>query len=444
MTLPPPRPLLWAVALIAVHVFCIPAAAAPALSDADETFLNDLQRRAFLYFWENGDPLTGLVLDRAGADGGPSAAARSRNVASIAATGFGLTSLCIAERRGWVGRDRAYERALATMRFLAEEMPHHRGFFYHFVDRRTGRRVWNCELSSIDTALLIAGVLTVRQHYRGTEVERLATGVYERVEWPWMLAGGTTLSMGWKREGGPDGRFLDARWDRFSEHPILYLLALGSKTHPLPAEAWRAWRREPVVTYAGRSFLQHPPLFVHQFPHAWFHFRGRRDFDGRDFWTNSVDATMAHRQFCIDLAKGGDAKLSHFGPDLWGITSSDSAAGYVGWGGPPATGNLDGTVVPCAAAGSLPFAPAECLRALRHMREKHGERIWKHYGFVDAFNPHTGWVAPDVIGIDQGITLLMAENCRSGWVWECFGRNEEVERGWERAGFTKRANGEDR
>jgi hypothetical protein len=409
-------------------------------SDADARLLDDLQRRAFLYFWEQADPRTGLVADRAGADGGPSSNARSRHVASIAATGFGLSGICVAERRGWVTRDEAYARVLATVRCLAETMPHQRGFFYHFVDMRTGQRVWDCELSSIDTALLMAGVLTARGHYPGTEVERLATLVYERVDWPWMLAGGKTLSMGWKPEGGPGGTFLESRWEHFSEHPILYLLGLGSPTHPLPPECWRAWRRGPEVTYAGRTFLQHPPLFVHQFPHAWLDFRGRRDFDGRDFWKNSVDATLAHRQFCIDLGARGDRKFAKYNERLWGITSSDSAKGYVGWGGPPATPDLDGTVVPCAAAGSLPFAPPECLDALRHLREAYGKTAWKRYGFVDAFNPATGWTGPDVVGIDQGITLLMAENHRSGWVWECFGRNEEVARAFERAGFGSKGN----
>src|SRR5687768_7000693 len=170
------RPVLCVVTLTTLIAFIAPARAGAAppkdLDKEDEAFLDDLQRRAFLYFWEQADPRTGLVRDRAGADGEPTAAVRSRHVASIAATGFGLTGIGVAERRGWVARDEAYGRALATVRFLAEKMPHHRGFFYHFVDMRTGQRVWDCELSSIDTALLMAGVLTVRQHYKGTEVER--------------------------------------------------------------------------------------------------------------------------------------------------------------------------------------------------------------------------------------------------------------------------------
>jgi hypothetical protein len=413
--------------LLLLFILAAPAARA-AVPPADAAFLDELQRRSFLFFREQADPQSGLVRDRAGADGGPSANARSRDVASIAAVGFGLTGLCVAERRGWATRDEAYGRVLATLRFLHDRTPHERGFFYHFLDRRTGARAWNCELSSIDTALLMCGVLTARQHFRGTEAERLATQLYERVDWPWMLDGGNTLSMGWKPEAG--GKFLDSRWRDFSEGWLLYLLAMGSAKHPLPADCWRAWERKPVVEYAGRKFLQHPPLFVHQFPQAWFDVRGLRDGEV-DYFKNSVDATLAHRQFCVDLRE----RFPKFGDDLWGVTSSDSAKGYVGWGGPPATDNLDGTVVPCAAAGSLPFAPAECLRTLRHMRDAYGEKVWKRYGFVDAFNPHTGWAAPDVIGIDVGITLVMAENARTGWVWECFGKNPEVPGALERAGF---------
>ena len=368
----------WCCALVAVVTLSVcgnrvaRAADVEAGPGEEANSLDDLQHRAFLYFWEQADPHTGLVRDRAGADGGPSASARSRDVASIA------------ERRGWISHDEAYRRTVATVRFVADEMEQHRGFFYHFVDLRTGRRVWNCELSSIDTALLMAGVLTVRQHYRGTEAQRLAANVYERVEWPWMLAGGKTLSMGWKPDGDQEGKFLESRWDHFSEHPILYFLGLGSATHPLPAECWRAWRREPVVTYAGRTFLQHPPLFVHQFPHAWLDFRGRRDFDGRDFWKNSVDATLAQRQFCIDLAKSGEKKFANYSERLWGITSSDSARGYVGWGGPrrrrTSTAQSSPAPPPAACPSRRPSASRRCATCGRSMATKYGSATgsWTH------------------------------------------------------------------
>ena len=221
------------------------------LVDADAVALDTLdaealvvewQRRCFLYLWEQAEPTTGLVRDRAPADGGPERIdPADPPPASIAATGFALSALPVAEGRGWITREQAYHRALTTLRFLHDDAPHHKGFYYHFVDMKTGRRLWDSELSSIDTALLIAGVLTVGQHFADTEVQQLADALYERVEWPWMLDGKDTLSMGWSPEGG----FLPWRWDHYSEHMILQILGLGSPTHPLPAATWHAWRRGP-------------------------------------------------------------------------------------------------------------------------------------------------------------------------------------------------------
>lgn len=398
-----------------------------AFGATDEQFLDQLQRRCFRFFWDEANPETGLIPDRADADG-----QKKFPVASIASVGFGLTGICIADQRGWIPRDQAYQHVLTTLRFFWEKMPHERGFYYHFVDMKTGARVWNCELSSIDTALLLAGILTARQYYKGTEVEQLATKIYQRVDWPWMLAGGQTLSMGWTPEGG----FLNARWDEYSEHMILYLLGLGSTTHPLPRQTWNAWKRQPLITYAGHTYLQCQPLFTHQYFHAWVDFRNKRDAFA-DYWRNSVLATLAHRQFNIDMRD----TFPKYGENLWGITSSDGPDGYKAWGGPPATTHppIDGTVVPCAAGGSLPFAPRETIAALRHMHQQYGDRIWKKYGFVDAFNPHTGWVATDVIGIDVGITLLMIENHRSGFVWRYFMQNPEIQRAMHLAGFRSTA-----
>lgn len=390
-------------------------------AQTDEQFLDDLQRRCFDFFWEQANPANGLIADRAPADG-----SARKDVSSIASVGFGLTGICIARERGWIRRHEAYDRVLATLRYFRDTLPNERGFYFHFVNMDTGERQWNCELSSIDTALFLAGVLTVRQYYKGTEIERVATEIYERVDWPWMLNGGKTLSMGWTPEKG----FLDARWDGYSEHMMMYLMGLGSRTHPLPPETWNAWKRAPVSTYDGKRYLQCPPLFTHQFSQAWVDFRHKRDAFA-DYWRNSTLATLAHRQFCIDLR----AQWPKFGAELWGITASDGEKEYQAWGGPPATPNIDGTVVPCAAGGSIPFAPRECIETLRHMRTAHGERIWKKYGFVDAFNPHNGWVGPDVIGIDVGITMVMIENHRTGFVWKQFMRNPEIQHAMEIAGF---------
>jgi hypothetical protein len=291
---------------------------------------------------------------------------------------------------------------------------------------RSGERVWQCELSSIDTALLLCGVLTCRQHFVDREIRRLAQQIYERLDWPWMLNGKTTFAHGWKPESG----FLKGRWDRYCELMMLYLLALGSPAHPVPADTWHAWER-PRYEYEGLTYIYcQAPLFVHQYSHAWFDFRGAQD-SYADYFENSVQATKAHRLFCLRLHE----RFPQFGEDLWGISASDSAQGYVAWGGPPEQGHLDGTLVPCAVAGSLPFLPAETMAALRAMRMRFGERVWERYGFIDAFNPHTEWFAPDVIGIDVGITLLMAENTRTRFVWETFMKNKEMGRALQRAGF---------
>lgn len=399
-------------------------AAPPPFSADDDAFLDELERTTFRFFWECADPVTGLVKDREYAAGDGRA-----SVASLSATGFGLASLCIADQRRWLKPGDARDRARATLRFLHDRMPHERGFFYHFADWRTGERVWQCELSSIDTAILLCGVLTCRQHFlQDDAIRRLAGAIYDRVDWAWMTQGGPLLIHGWKPESG----FLKSRWDTYCEHMMLYLLAMGAGKHSIPAASWQAWKR-PQFEYAGFRFIHDryaPLLFVHQYSHAWFDFRGRRDAHA-DYFENSVAATKAHRQFCLSLR----GEFPHVSEDLWGITASESPKGYVAWGGPPKSGPVDGTLVPCAAAGSLPFLPTECVRCLRTMRTRFGERAWKRYGFVDAFNPATGWFSENVIGINAGITLLMAENARTGFVWRTFMKNEEVRKGMDRAGF---------
>jgi hypothetical protein len=405
------------------------------LSNIDDTFLEDLSHRAFLYFWEQADPTTGLVLDRARADGSPHDETH-RGAASIAATGFGLTALCIGSARGWVQRREARDRARATLRFFAERAPSVHGWFYHWMEASTGDRKWNSEVSSIDTALLLGGVLTARQCFReDKDIVRLATKIYEGVDFPWMQNGHPALlSHGWKPENG----FLGPMWDTYSEQTILYLLAIGSPTHPITPRSWWAWKRD-WITYAGSSYVAGAaPLFIHQYSQAWVDYRGQREKQSphTNYFENSVKATRAHRAFCIDLSK----EFPGYSENIWGITASDSAKGYIAWGGPPRDPNIDGTVVPSAAAGSLMFAPEICLPALLSMRKKSGEmsrNIWGRYGFVDAFNPNTGWVDQDVIGINTGITLLSAENLRSGIVWRWFMANAEIPRSMRSVGLIK-------
>jgi len=401
--------------------------AKPEAALTDEAFLEDLSHRSFRYFLDNADPDTGLVPDRARADGSAIDAGH-RYIASSAATGFGLSALCVGAERGWIDKGEAASRAKKSLKFFAEKAVRKHGWFYHWLDSRTGDRAWNSEVSSIDTALLLAGVLTDKQCFSfDPEIGPLADKIYGRVDFKWMLNGDkNSLSHGWTPENG----FIPLRWDNHSELMIMYVLGLGSPSYPLPASSWHAWKR-PVVTYGDFSYISGAePLFIHQYAQAWVDFRGKNDA-GTDWFNNSVQATEANRRMCMDLA----AKFPGYGPDIWGVTASDSASGYRAWGGPPATSDIDGTVVPCAAGGSLMLAPEISLRALKEMKRLYGDRVYSIYGFVDAFNPTTGWTDTDVIGIDAGITLLSAENLRSGSVWKWFMANKEMQAALDKAGM---------
>lgn len=392
-------------------------------SQAEDAFLEELERASFRYFWEESNPYTGLVKDRSQAGG-----LDSRTTASIAATGFGLTALCIADHRGWEDGKKIRERVRSALRFAATRLSHNNGFFFHFLNMQSGDRDFQSEVSSIDTSLFLCGVLACRGYFDDAEIHDLATKLYDRVDWTWLLQGQKTLSMGWKPESG----FLNARWDSYSELMMIYLLGLGSSTHPLPKACWDSWKR-PAFEFNGLHFIgSNAPLFVHQYSHAWFDFRGKAD-PYANYFENSVTATKAHKLWCISLAK----QFPDYADDLWGVTASDSMHGYVAWGGPPSMGPIDGSIVPCAAAGSLPFLPEETLRVLQNIRQKYEKRAWRKYGFVDAFNPLKNWYNPDVIGIDLGITILMAENARTGFVWEQFMKNDVAKNGMTRAGFHK-------
>lgn len=398
-----------------------PAGGTQPLPPEDDLFLEELERASFQFFWDQASPQTGLVKDRCNVRKD-----EKNDVASIAATGFGLTALCIGEKRRWISSYMARERVLTTLRFLWGKLPNHRGFFFHFGDMNTGARLWDSEISSVDTAILLCGVLTCRQHFLSTEIRQLAQEIFNRVEWNWLAEDTRLLSMGWMPELG----FLPYRWQDYSELMMMYLLGMGSFTHPLKPDTWTAWRRIPFEYDGLRYIGSFAPLFVHQFSQAWFDFRNKRDAYA-NYFENSCTATQAHRLFCLELHK----QFPDYSDELWGITASDSRNGYVVWGGPPATGPIDGTVVPCATGGSLPFLSQSTLPVLRNIRATYGFDAWTRYGFVDAFNPLTKWYDTDVIGIDTGITLLMAENLRTGFVWNTFMQNPEARRGMELAGF---------
>jgi hypothetical protein len=364
---------------------------ATTLSPADTAFLDDLQRRACMFFFDQGSPASGQVLDRARAFD-PPGKRDSRRMASIAATGFGLTALCIADHRGYLPHAPVLDRVRRTLRFHRDKMEDTHGFFTHFNDVESGFPYQGSEVSPIDTSLLLCGVLTARAHfYADAEIQQLATDLYHRVDWTWMLNGGDTFAMAWR-----NGRFFPGRWNHYCEFMMMYLLALGSPTHPIPAASWDAWSR-PIMHFQNFTYISAAdPLFVHQYSHAWFDFRYKRD-QYADYFANSILATRAHEAFCISLGKP-------YSPDYWGITASDWQGGYTAWGGPgsrkpdptPADiakgfGPIDGSVVPCAAAGSLPFMPADCLRVLRALKQTYGAQAWGRYGFCDAFHPAANW-----------------------------------------------------
>jgi hypothetical protein len=396
--------------------------AMPILSAEDDQFLNDVEKASFLFFWEQGNPKTGMVKDRCNLH-----LPDRKEASSIAATGFGLTALCIADQRGYMTKGAVLERVFATLRFLWKKLPHHRGFFYHFADGDTGERMFDSEVSSVDTTILLCGVLTCRQYFRHPAVAELANLIFNRVDWSWLSEDTSLLTHGWTPEVG----FLSSRWDYYSELMMMYLLGMGSSAYPLKQETWTAWKRL-TFEYEGMRYIgSFAPLFVHQYSQAWFDFRGRRD-KYADYYQNSVTATEVHRRFCIELGQ----QFPDYSDDLWGITASDSQNGYVVWGGPPAVGPIDGTVVPSAAGGSLPFLPAATMRVLKTIRTRY-PAAWSKYGFVNAFNPLKNWYDSDVIGIDTGITMLMAENLRTGFVWNTFMKSPEAQRGMQRAGLQK-------
>src|SRR5215470_2845353 len=269
----------------------------------DEALLEEMENANFRFFWDQANPETGIIRDRCNAVNPDKS-----DLGSIASTGFGLTSLCIGDQRGYVPHIEARNRALNTMRFLWKKLPNHRGFFYHWANVNTGERLWDSEVSSVDTSILMCGVLTCRQHFPHSEVSLLAYEIFNRIDWTWLSEDTSILPHGWRPESG----FLQYRWERYSELMMLYLLGLGSLTHPLPAETWSAWKRLSFEYDGIRYIGSFAPLFVHQYSQAWFDFRGKRD-QFADYFQNSTKATEVHRRFCVHLA----GQFSDYSESLW-------------------------------------------------------------------------------------------------------------------------------
>ena len=400
-----------------------PFASAEPAHYTDSQLQDQVQIRAVRYFHEKADPLTGLVNDRAS-----NFDKDDYTVASIAATGYGLASLPIAVERHWISRKEAMVRAKQTLRFLLEKSPRQHGWFYHFVNVHNGERVWKSEISSIDTALLIAGARICGQYFRGSEAQKLANVLEAGVDWHWMLTDDgkrpdkLTLSHGWTPEKG----FLPNEWDGYSEASLLYLLGLGAQ-HGIPAKCWPAW---PISTVEaeGQASLTHGPIFMHQMVHGFFDLRNRRDRTGVDYAVSSTNATLANRLRCMSLSK----KRRGYGPDIWGLNASDGPRGYKAYG---VDGPEDGTISTSGSIASVTLTPVLSLAAMRAEYDLYGEKLWGRFGFANAFNPTKDWYDTDVIGIDLGMALLALENHRSGLIWRLMASHPATVRAMRAAGF---------
>lgn len=428
----------------------------------------DIERRTFQFFWDTTNEVNGLTPDRF----------PSRPFASIASVGFSLTAYPIGIENGWVSRTQAVDRTLVTLEFLrqarmgpqAEGRSGHKGFFYHFLDMQSGARYdkW-VELSSVDTGILLMGVLFAQSYYTGDDerevrIRELADQIYRRVEWPYLQQRPPLISMGWYPERG----FITHDWKGYNEAMLVYILALGSPTHPVEPEAWEVWTQtyeRDWGVFQGQEYLSFGPHFGHQYSHVWIDFRGIRDEymknRGIDYFENSRRATYAQRAYAIDNPMGWE----DYGENVWGLTASDGPQRttqefkgqqrefrhYSARGAGLSDEFDDGTIAPTAAIASLPFAPEIVIPATEELYERYGEYLYSSYGFLDAVNPSfkydvplktgrlipgRGWVASDYIGIDQGPILTMIANYRNDFVWKVMRENPYIRKGLERAGFT--------
>ena len=382
----------------------------------DHAFLDDLERRCYRYFEEAADSESGLIADRHRTDNSD-----VFHVSSIAATGFGLTAHTIAAARGWITKEESMNRCRRILTFMRDKGQNEHGFFFQYLDMKTGQRDGRAPASSIDQALFLVGALTAAAAYPNSDIPALAASLYDRTEWKWMCNRDDLISHGWTPERG----FLPSRWDSYSEMMIMLVLAIGSDTHPMAPYTWETWGRAPVQEFKGEKYINCPPLFIHQYSHAYFDFRNWRDGIW-DYWRNSQISTLAQIDYMKRLGAKYPEQLGHYNDDLWGLTPSDGPSDYMDWGAPypdqrllPWRG-IDGTIVPSAPGGSLAICPEPTLRTLRYQKEHFGDKIYGRYGFVDAYNPRTGWVSSYCLAIDTGITLLMAENLRSEFVWKTF------------------------
>ncbi len=434
------------------------------INGQEDPFLDSLQHRTFNFFWDFAHPENGLIPDRA----------PPPSFSSIAAVGFGLTAYGVGVERGYIDRQQARKRVLKTLKFFwslphgarADSVAGYKGFYYHFLNLKQGYRYRKTELSTIDTGLLMGGVLFCQSYFDQShpmeiKIRAYADSLYRRIEWDWMQPREPLISMGWKPQKG----FLQSDYRGYNEAMLLYILALGSPTHPVEPAAWNKFTSTyEWKTFKGFKHVNFSPLFGHQYSHIWIDFRDIRDAymrkKGIDYFENSRRATLANRAYCIDNPKNWDG----YGVNIWGLTASDGPTyttlridgkerkfrSY--WARGASKGDIrdDGTIAPTAAGGSIPFTPEKSIRALKTMKKRYGNHLYGKYGFFDAFNPtfrdtgvklthgyvtSQGWFDDQYLGIDQGPVVLMVENYRSGLVWKEMKENKYIREGLKQAGF---------
>lgn len=418
---------LW---LAGVSLLMTARTAAPA-SPAPQPTMEVVQHRAFNFFWQESDRKTGLTKDRATNLGD---APDTHTIGSTAATGYALAALPIGVSHGWITKPQGYDRALLTLRYLHDTLPNDHGFYYHFLDIHTGERQWKCELSSIDTALLLMGARVAGDYWHGTEVQRLADDLTDRADWHWMQTDGGTKPQEMAPSMGrhPDSGWINGRWQGYSEAFYLYILALGTPKTGLASASWDNWHIAPTTLEGYSVFGGAEPLFMAQMAAGYLDVRGQRDRQGRDWWTAWRNAHLADHAYCT---RNPDNRKT-YAEGFWGISANDQPP-PVGYGADwPADGHNDGTVSPTAMLASAIFTPDLADIALRNLWQKHRSQLWGRYGFSNAFNVDKNWYDTDVIGIDLGMMLLATENTQTGLIWKLTSKDPIFHRGLTAAGFS--------
>jgi hypothetical protein len=392
-----------------------------------DPLLDDVQKRAVQFFWNESDARTGFTKDRALNTEGKT---DNYTIASCAATGYAFIAYAIGVEHKWLDRKQALQRTRATLKHLNNDWEQSHGWLYHFVDWKSGERVWKCEASSVDTSLCLAGILFAEKYWNDPEVSAQAQAFENRIDWKWMLTDGgkrpdeTHYSMGWHPESG----FISNRWSQYNEAKFLYIQAYG--LNDLTAAGWDTLNR-PQLKYQGIDYIAGGPIFMHQMSEVFYDFRGKRDRLGYDYEIASHNACLGNRQYCIDNPK----HFKGYGPDFWGLNASDGPDGYNAFGAP---GWIDdnGTVCPTGAVAAITVLPQEALSFAHHMRSDY-PNAWGKYGFPDSVNPTRSWTDTDVIGIDLGMMLCGTENYRSELIWRINNANPVIQKGMDRAGLKR-------